>query len=84
MGEVTTWCPRDRMPREAVARIRGEETEAAETLSQEAESLSLGTGLGDNCRPGERPVLWEQGGGDGGGEGAHGGGGDSLLIHRGP
>lgn len=33
MGEVTTWCPRDRMPREAVARIQGEETEVAETLS---------------------------------------------------
>ena len=33
MGEVTTWGPRDRMPREAVARIQGEETEVAETLS---------------------------------------------------
>lgn len=32
-GELTTWCPRDRMPREAVARIQGEETEEAENLS---------------------------------------------------
>lgn len=71
------------MPREAVARIQGEETEAAETLSG-GRITELGDRAGDNCRPGERPVLWEQGGGDGGGEGAHRGGGDSLPAHRGP
>lgn len=66
-GSVSAWESDNLVP-QGLDAPRGcgqdsrEETRRLRPSLSEAElMLSLGTGLGDNCRPGERPVLGETG-----------------------